>query len=107
MRLIAAAETLSSVPAAAKLPVRAAASNALMPFRNRSRRMPALRKTDGGQDNSVCAAAASATSSLAEEISHVARPDRKSTRLNSSHTVISYAVFCLKKKKHYVKYGSK
>src|SRR5476649_3026185 len=27
------------------------------------------------------------------------KPDRKSTRLNSSHTVISYAVFCLKKKK--------
>src|SRR5260221_668475 len=27
------------------------------------------------------------------------RLDRKSTRLNSSHTVISYAVFCLKKKK--------
>src|SRR5260221_6665207 len=26
------------------------------------------------------------------------RKDRKSTRLNSSHTVISYAVFCLKKK---------
>src|SRR5256885_12816316 len=26
--------------------------------------------------------------------------DRKSTRLNSSHLVISYAVFCLKKKKH-------
>src|SRR5438034_6114373 len=26
------------------------------------------------------------------------RGDRKSTRLNSSHTVISYAVFCLKKK---------
>src|SRR5438132_6601129 len=29
----------------------------------------------------------------------VAAADRKSTRLNSSHTVISYAVFCLKKKK--------
>src|SRR5437588_8719686 len=29
----------------------------------------------------------------------VDQPDRKSTRLNSSHTVISYAVFCLKKKK--------
>src|SRR5256885_7029226 len=27
-------------------------------------------------------------------------PDRKSTRLNSSHLVISYAVFCLKKKKY-------
>src|SRR2546430_8214404 len=33
-----------------------------------------------------------------------ARPcvaDRKSTRLNSSHSQISYAVFCLKKKKHH------
>src|SRR5256885_11554840 len=28
--------------------------------------------------------------------------DRKSTRLNSSHLVISYAVFCLKKKKSFV-----
>src|SRR5256885_12989220 len=28
--------------------------------------------------------------------------DRKSTRLNSSHLVISYAVFCLKKKKPYL-----
>src|SRR2546430_10628085 len=28
-----------------------------------------------------------------------AQPDRKSTRLNSSHSQISYAVFCLKKKK--------
>ena len=28
----------------------------------------------------------------------IKRQDRKSTRLNSSHTVISYAVFCLKKK---------
>src|SRR5258708_19085830 len=27
--------------------------------------------------------------------------DRKSTRLNSSHQIISYAVFCLKKKKRY------
>src|SRR5256885_13191071 len=31
--------------------------------------------------------------------SHFQAPDRKSTRLNSSHLVISYAVFCLKKKK--------
>src|SRR5260221_4580535 len=29
--------------------------------------------------------------------------DRKSTRLNSSHTVISYAVFCLKKKKRHTR----
>src|SRR5438034_7502660 len=31
--------------------------------------------------------------------SQLVQLDRKSTRLNSSHTVISYAVFCLKKKK--------
>src|SRR5438132_2342328 len=31
--------------------------------------------------------------------------DRKSTRLNSSHTVISYAVFCLKKKKKMLIYN--
>src|SRR5690242_21391688 len=30
---------------------------------------------------------------------HCVREDRKSTRLNSSHMSISYAVFCLKKKK--------
>src|SRR3989454_2323774 len=32
------------------------------------------------------------------EVLHRANRDRKSTRLNSSHLVISYAVFCLKKK---------
>src|SRR2546426_9335395 len=45
----------------------------------------------------------------------LAPQDRKSTRLNSSHLVISYAVFCLKKKKnnyiccpsiHYKFYGN-
>src|SRR2546429_5385120 len=34
-----------------------------------------------------------------EPASKLARRDRKSTRLNSSHGYISYAVFCLKKKK--------
>src|SRR5438034_2158475 len=42
-------------------------------------------------------------SSFADEIRRLPSgenaTDRKSTRLNSSHTVISYAVFCLKKKK--------
>src|SRR5437588_4262163 len=37
---------------------------------------------------------------LHDELERIwASRDRKSTRLNSSHTVISYAVFCLKKKK--------
>src|SRR5256885_8197250 len=37
---------------------------------------------------------------IAQRVVHVERAvgDRKSTRLNSSHLVISYAVFCLKKK---------
>src|SRR2546427_12760907 len=48
----------------------------------------------------------SATNNFATKSRHscrpgtaVPRPDRKSTRLNSSHSQISYAVFCLKKKK--------
>src|SRR5258708_21175151 len=32
------------------------------------------------------------------EAARIKQPDRKSTRLNSSHQIISYAVFCLKKK---------
>src|SRR6476660_7268599 len=36
---------------------------------------------------------------LIDDLRHVAGIDRKSTRLNSSHQIISYAVFCLKKKK--------
>src|SRR5699024_12754793 len=42
----------------------------------------------------------SARSQLASTCSERSRSDRKSTRLNSSHVSISYAVFCLKKKKH-------
>src|SRR5262245_65003538 len=36
------------------------------------------------------------------KVDELARGDRKSTRLNSSHLGISYAVFCLKKKKHHI-----
>src|SRR2546426_12503782 len=56
-------------------------------LRAHSRRREAAGPFDGG------AAHASALSRRR------ARGDRKSTRLNSSHLVISYAVFCLKKKK--------
>src|SRR2546430_12702130 len=44
-------------------------------------------------------AAATLTTSSVDVRIH--REDRKSTRLNSSHSQISYAVFCLKKQKHY------
>src|SRR3712207_7683125 len=41
------------------------------------------------------------SSKIADKLGVEATPDRKSTRLNSSHANISYAVFCLKKKKQY------
>src|SRR6202158_6430904 len=41
-------------------------------------------------------------STLLRPLSRPSSKDRKSTRLNSSHHRISYAVFCLKKKKHIV-----
>src|SRR2546422_3022866 len=40
----------------------------------------------------------------AEPARHVESGDRKSTRLNSSHGYISYAVFCLKKKKKNIRF---
>src|SRR5258708_21923967 len=50
---------------------------------------------------SLCASRAASTSSSLRSAS--TRLDRKSTRLNSSHQIISYAVFCLKKKKKHRK----
>src|SRR5688500_20015885 len=44
---------------------------------------------------------AEALGQQSERLDFDRRGDRKSTRLNSSHLVISYAVFCLKKKKRY------
>src|SRR5260221_9785992 len=48
----------------------------------------------------TCCCAAAMKSASRPSAAWPATQDRKSTRLNSSHTVISYAVFCLKKKKH-------
>src|SRR5438034_6970586 len=56
-----------------------------IPGNPRNRRAARLAHREGGEG---CARGRAA----ADEV------DRKSTRLNSSHTVISYAVFCLKKK---------
>src|SRR3712207_8353110 len=62
----------------------------------------------GQRAHARTSAAASASSSAACPVSatntssSVGRRDRKSTRLNPSHANISYAVFCLKKKKPYI-----
>src|SRR5207247_9784007 len=48
-----------------------------------------------------------ATARLEAKPTYALQPDRKSTRLNSSHEWISYAVFCLKKKKKVTDTGSR
>src|SRR3712207_8783168 len=50
---------------------------------------------DGSEDGPSWTRAAK----LLQDAAPITVPDRKSTRLNSSHANISYAVFCLKKKK--------
>src|SRR5439155_27355015 len=56
------------------------------------RRLYVLEEIALAQTNSI-------TPALRERVAKANSIDRKSTRLNSSHVAISYAVFCLKKKK--------
>src|SRR3712207_7556998 len=58
--------------------------------------------TAGVAAGEPAAATAPATTTVAPRAAK-RRADRKSTRLNSSHANISYAVFCLKKKKKIIK----
>src|SRR2546429_1709661 len=52
--------------------------------------------------NTDASAASPKEKFLLRKVHQTLRRDRKSTRLNSSHGYISYAVFCLKKKKRYI-----
>src|SRR5439155_20828860 len=58
-----------------------------------SRRVPSERRVGGSSATSTTPPPCRSCATGARF-----RPDRKSTRLNSSHVAISYAVFCLKKK---------
>src|SRR2546427_8136678 len=64
----------------------------------RSQALPALRKVVVASAKPASRAAKPETEGDAAVLEAL-RQDRKSTRLNSSHSQISYAVFCLKKKK--------
>src|SRR5256886_7618497 len=64
--------------------------NSSIPYLESSRPIPLCRTPPNGIRGSETTTLLTVTS-----------PDRKSTRLNSSHSQISYAVFCLKKKKKY------
>src|SRR5438552_13505805 len=64
---------------------------------------------DGGRGGSVWARADRNVNTLIDyrfarihRAQNGGRGDRKSTRLNSSHQIISYAVFCLKKKNNFI-----
>src|SRR2546430_5181853 len=58
------------------------------------------------QANLLTAGILSQTQAFSDSVRKLHDRDRKSTRLNSSHSQISYAVFCLKKKKNYNKSNS-
>src|SRR5438034_7986382 len=68
-------------------------------FRSRRRAGPAVEHPEVDAILAEHRAEHAADRSLLAPHFDTTRLDRKSTRLNSSHTVISYAVFCLKKKK--------
>src|SRR5256885_3904390 len=59
-----------------------------------------LRSTDAEQQHRPDGVVVQPADEQFDAVGPVLLLDRKSTRLNSSHLVISYAVFCLKKKKN-------
>src|SRR2546430_8976247 len=63
------------------------------------RRLPGRRCHPGLQCQAQVAQCHQAPATRPQQQIELAFQDRKSTRLNSSHSQISYAVFCLKKKK--------
>src|SRR3712207_7434256 len=81
-------------------------------FRSRRHRGPARRGVDQPEDPWSARRTRPAVGRLFPRGDAAFRPfqqprlrgDRKSTRLNSSHANISYAVFCLKKKKNFIMY---
>src|SRR5690349_24177721 len=62
-----------------------------------------LQRTQHGRKSSGFVVQARRTASPLQLVAQQFEVDRKSTRLNSSHVEISYAVFCLKKKKKKMK----
>src|SRR2546426_6262844 len=71
-------------------------------FRSHSRFAEERSSTRRAFSRAIAASASTVDTSISSALPRApgrSLPDRKSTRLNSSHLVISYAVFCLKKKK--------
>src|SRR5437588_10459242 len=71
----------------------------LFPYTTLFRSHGSVRGEGGREEKRPAAASGEGGTTQQNEGRRRRQGDRKSTRLNSSHTVISYAVFCLKKKK--------
>src|SRR5699024_12557836 len=70
-----------------------------LPIFSSARPQRPSRSTSSAETRARCTPLAASSAATAREASsRAAGSDRKSTRLNSSHVSISYAVFCLKKK---------
>src|SRR5689334_24717694 len=69
----------------------------LFPYTTLFRSVDCLRSANAAED--LTSLSSSLSAAMRDWMADSAR-DRKSTRLNSSHSSISYAVFCLKKKNH-------
>src|SRR2546426_2331821 len=71
----------------------------LFPYTTLFRSLERRRSAQGGREIRVGGEHPASARLVRHEAKGPVAEDRKSTRLNSSHLVISYAVFCLKKKK--------
>src|SRR3712207_9553522 len=80
------------------LMIRRPPRSTLFPYTTLFRSYGAVLGCGFGRSHEVCARDGALCEVLIEQV-HNVDIDRKSTRLNSSHANISYAVFCLKKKK--------
>src|SRR2546430_2973679 len=83
------------------LMIRRPPRSTLFPYTTLFRSHPGRDRADQDQEGQGSArqGALSAGRRRPDAVRELPRRDRKSTRLNSSHSQISYAVFCLKKKK--------
>src|SRR5256885_4312441 len=70
-----------------------------LPICRRSRRAAVVLRFAGAVNTGARTAMSASLTEGSRDLNRRQQRDRKSTRLNSSHLVISYAVFCLKKKK--------
>src|SRR5688572_30959557 len=81
------------------LMIRRPPRSTLFPYTTLFRSLRVEKRGHGGRESSPCHGGHRVSGYCDSRVEAGSQRDRKSTRLNSSHSQISYAVFCLKKKK--------